>query len=699
MAARTAALAIEITTRAKDAQKGFDQTTSRAERFKSGMSKLMLPAAAVGGALLAMGKKAGDAASDLQQATGAVESVFGKQTKAVIEFSKTSADRMGLSQDAYRNYAALVGSALQNSGFTVRKSVTETDKVMQRAADLSATYGGTTSEAVEAINAAVSRGEYDPLEKYAVSLNATAVNAELAKRGQDKLTGAQLSNAKANIVLEQIYGKTSKAAGQFARESDSAAGAQAIATAKWRDAQATLGTALLPAMSAMAGVLDTVAKFAAKNAGAVKVLVVVLLALSAAVFAVNGALKVYSAANSVLTAVLRVQEAQTIRARVAQLASAAATKISTAAAKAYAIAQRLVNAAMNSMPLLRIITLIALLVGGIILAYKRSETFRRIVHAAFAAVRQIASVVAAVVAKVWSVAFRLISAYVRSYLTAARAVFNAVRTVARTVAGVVSAVWRVAFIAIRAYLTPLVVVFRSAFNVVRGIAQAVSAAVRGDWRGVGTALASVGRALVAPFRAAFDLIRGIASAVARAINSVFGDQLRAVGRAAGAVKNALVAAFNAVSGPVEKLARLVANMLGGALAGVRAVAAGIGDAIAAPFRAAWDVIDGLIDKVKSLGGVVDKVKGVLSHIPGLAIAPSAYPGGVPALQSGRMPGMLGAGMLGAPVSAGRAGSAAGTLAGGGTVVVVNGALDPDAVARQIERILRQRGRRVGSVTR
>lgn len=55
---------------------------------------------------------------------------------------------------------------------------------------------------------------------------------------------------------------------------------------------------------------------------------------------------------------------------------------------------------------------------------------------------------------------------------------------------------------------------------------------------------------------------------------------------------------------------------------------------------------------------------------------------------------LAAGALGAPTLAGNVGV---TAAGAPVVINVNGALDPDAVARQIERLLRGRSRRQGSV--
>ena len=139
--------------------------------------------------------------------------MFGTASDAVVDYSKTSAERLGIAQSAYQQYAALTGTALQSAGMSAQKAVGETDRLMSRAADLSATYGGTTADAIEAINAAVSRSEFDPLEKYGVTLNMTAVNAELAKRGQDKLTGSQKDSAKQAIILEQIYGKIQQGGG------------------------------------------------------------------------------------------------------------------------------------------------------------------------------------------------------------------------------------------------------------------------------------------------------------------------------------------------------------------------------------------------------------------------------------------------------------------------------------------------------
>jgi len=66
--------------------------------------------------------------------------------------------------------------------------------------------------------------------------------------------------------------------------------------------------------------------------------------------------------------------------------STVASKIARGAALAWAAAQWLLNAAMTANPIGIVIVLLAALVGGLIIAYKRSETFRKIVHAALHAV-------------------------------------------------------------------------------------------------------------------------------------------------------------------------------------------------------------------------------------------------------------------------------------------------------------------------
>ncbi|MCA1984792.1 hypothetical protein [Nocardioides nematodiphilus] len=69
------------------------------------------------------------------------------------------------------------------------------------------------------------------------------------------------------------------------------------------------------------------------------------------------------------------------------IAAAAAQKTVAAATKAWALAQRALNLVMAANPIGLVITAIALLAAGLVLAYKKSETFRNIVDKAFSVVK------------------------------------------------------------------------------------------------------------------------------------------------------------------------------------------------------------------------------------------------------------------------------------------------------------------------
>lgn len=70
-----------------------------------------------------------------------------------------------------------------------------------------------------------------------------------------------------------------------------------------------------------------------------------------------------------------------VRQRAATIANAVATRTASAAQKAAAAAQWLLNAAMAANPIGLVVIAIAALVAGFVLAYKKSETFRNIVQA------------------------------------------------------------------------------------------------------------------------------------------------------------------------------------------------------------------------------------------------------------------------------------------------------------------------------
>ena len=306
--AGSATLVLSIVADTRDAVRGLNDTENAAGKFKNTVGKLAVPAAAAVGGLLALGKAAADSASDQQQAFGALDSVYGPAAASVKAFANTAATAVGLSKTAYANASAAMGASLKSLGFDQGKAAEASSKMISLGADLAATFGGTAADAVDALGATL-RGEYDSSEKYGLGLSAATVQAELAARGQDKLTGTALAAAKAQATLDIATKNAAGSMGQFAREAGTAAGSQEIANAKFEDAKAALGEKLLPVMAALTGKLAEVADWISKNtvvfgilAGIVGTLAIGILALSAAIKIHTVVTKVFTRANWELTA-------------------------------------------------------------------------------------------------------------------------------------------------------------------------------------------------------------------------------------------------------------------------------------------------------------------------------------------------------------------------------------------------------------
>ena len=198
----------------------------------------------LGAAVASQIKPAIDAASDLEQQYGALESVFKDIAPAMQDFAAEQY-KIGLSTADAARSMTLLGSQLKGYGLPVDEAASKTQELTLLAADLAATFGGTTADAVTSISA-LFRGEYDPIEKYGVAIKKSDVNARLAAEGLDKLEGEQLKMAEAQAALTLLFEKTTDAQGQANREMDTAAARSERLKATFENLQAELGEKLLP---------------------------------------------------------------------------------------------------------------------------------------------------------------------------------------------------------------------------------------------------------------------------------------------------------------------------------------------------------------------------------------------------------------------------------------------------------------------
>lgn len=243
---------------ARSSQRAAEKTKTMGDSFKSAAGKAadfagkykVHATAALGGIGL-IAKESIAYASEAEQSYGAVESIFGDHAQGIISASKGAAEAVGLSGREYRELTASTGAMLKNMGMPMDEVASKSQNLVGVASDLAATFGGSTKDAIEAVNALM-RGEADPIERYGVSIKQSDINARMAAKGLDKLTGSAAKQAQAQTLLEMLTEQTSSAQGQFARETDTAAHKQQVATAKFNDAKEAIGTGLLPMFAELA---------------------------------------------------------------------------------------------------------------------------------------------------------------------------------------------------------------------------------------------------------------------------------------------------------------------------------------------------------------------------------------------------------------------------------------------------------------
>ena len=200
-------------------------------------------------------KSAIGGAADLEQSIGAIDSVFAGSAGQMHQWAQSAATDVGLSANEFNELGTLIGSQLKNGGTAMDELAPKTQALISTGADLASMFGGTTSEAVEALSSAL-KGERDPIERYGVSLNQAKIDAEAAALGFGKVNGQFEQSAQQAATLSLITKQTADATGNFGRETDTLAHKQQVLNAQLANGKARIGTELLPVVAAFTGLLS-----------------------------------------------------------------------------------------------------------------------------------------------------------------------------------------------------------------------------------------------------------------------------------------------------------------------------------------------------------------------------------------------------------------------------------------------------------
>ena len=225
----------------KDSADGFSKS------FRGGFAGV---AAGLGGYLgfdqLIDGSKVAVAeAMNLEQSIGGVNTVFKDSAGQMHAWADAADSSLGMTANEYNEYASRLGASLKNAGTPMDELAGKTNGLITMGADLASLYGGTTSEAVDALSAAL-RGEMDPIERYGISLNDAALTAEGLALGIEKTGGAFTNQQKQLIVQSLLQKQSADATGNFAREQDTAANVAQRLKARLTEVAGELGAKFLP---------------------------------------------------------------------------------------------------------------------------------------------------------------------------------------------------------------------------------------------------------------------------------------------------------------------------------------------------------------------------------------------------------------------------------------------------------------------
>jgi phage-related protein len=226
------------------AHEELDKTSKKGTETESKLSKVFTgigKGAAAMGKAVASGMAVASAAmgalvvkslqltGELEQNMGGSEAVFGEHAANMQEIAKQAFSNMGLSTSEFLGTANKMGALFQGVGFSVEESMNLTADAMQRAADVASIMGIDTAFAMESI-AGAAKGNFEMMDNLGVAINDTALQNYALEKGITKSTQAMSTQEKVGLAMEMFLEKTTYAAGNYAKENMTLAGA--LGTAK-----------------------------------------------------------------------------------------------------------------------------------------------------------------------------------------------------------------------------------------------------------------------------------------------------------------------------------------------------------------------------------------------------------------------------------------------------------------------------------
>jgi hypothetical protein len=350
--------------------KGLKQANASFAKLSGSVSSLGRNFATAGIAVGAIGAglaKTVQTASSYAESVNAVNVAFGKSAQGIIDFGKTAATTLGVSQVDFNNAAVrfsafaerIVGAGGDASAFIA--------EISTRASDFASVFNIEVSEALQVFQSGLA-GEAEPLKRFGINLLDSEVKAYAMANGIGavgrELTETEKVQARYGLLLQS----TAKTSGDFANTSDGLANQMRILKAEVSNTQIEIGNQLLPVMAELLPIVrDLVRELGTQLVAAVKAVdwkalttdlmntlkffvdnATAIANLTIAIFAINTAYKTFAVLSGISTVATNLYTWAVAKA-------ATGTTIAT-------VATNLFSAALRLIPIVAIISGLALLV-------------------------------------------------------------------------------------------------------------------------------------------------------------------------------------------------------------------------------------------------------------------------------------------------------------------------------------------------
>lgn len=293
-------------------------------------------------------------ASDYNESLNKVQVAFGKNSKQVEDWSKTTLDKFGIASGSALDMAALFGDMGTSMGLSTDKAAGMSTKMVGLAGDL-ASFKNIGLEQAQTALAGIFTGETESLKGLGIVMTDTNLQAYAYSQGIKKKTADMTESEKVQLRYNYVMDKTKNAQGDFARTSDGTANSMRTAQESVKELGASFGQVLLPIITPVIQGLTNVTKWIGGLDEGTKSTIVTI----AGVLAVIGPVLLIAGQ---ITGLISAISGAMAMAKTATLAQTAA--------------QYGLNAALLANPITWVVLAIAALVAAFVVLWNKSEAFR-----------------------------------------------------------------------------------------------------------------------------------------------------------------------------------------------------------------------------------------------------------------------------------------------------------------------------------